>query len=52
MLETYGASNRNVFEHICIAEFALASQAKAAVGLKLILELSDLCLEFIDVLPM
>ena len=52
MLEINGVSNRMVVKHICIAELALASHAEAAVGFKLILELSDLLLEIIDVLSM
>lgn len=52
MLKANGISNRIVVEHICIAELALASQAKAAVGFELILQLSDLFLEFVDVLSM
>lgn len=52
MLKAYGISNRIVVEHICIAELALASQAKAAVGFELIFQLSDLFLEFVDVLSM
>ena len=52
MLEANCVSDGIVVKHICIAELALAPQAKAAVGFKLILELSDLCFEFVDVFSM